>query len=109
VLPKRGFHSRDLLDSMIAAHGLPPMVPVIETNGFESSLSVVAFTPFLSMAPEFAARRFEQLKLVRIVPMRPSLGMSPIMLEYRAIQQQHASFPAFRAAVLRAVRRIHAT
>jgi DNA-binding transcriptional LysR family regulator len=108
VLPKRGFYSRDLLDGIVAAQGLPPIVPVIESNSFESSLSVVAWTRFLALAPEFAAQRFEQLKLVRIVAMRPSLGSSPIMLEYRRVQQQHPAFPAFRAAVMRAARRINA-
>ena len=108
VLPKRGFHSRDLLDGIVAARGLPPIVPVIESNSFESSLSMVAWTRFLTLAPEFAARRFEQLRLVRIVAMRPTLGSSPIMLEYRRVQQQHPAFPAFRAAVLRATRQIHA-
>ena len=33
-------------------------------------------------APEFAARRFEKLKMVRIVPTRPALGSSPVMLQY---------------------------
>ncbi|HEX6794574.1 MAG TPA: LysR family transcriptional regulator [Casimicrobiaceae bacterium] len=108
VLPKRGFHSRDLLDGIVAAHGLPPIVPVIESNSFESSLSMVAWTRFLTLAPEFAARRFEQLRLVRLIAMRPTLGSSPIMLEYRRIQQQHPAFPAFRASVLRATRQIHA-
>lgn len=107
VLAKRGFHSRDVLDSIVAAQGLPPIVPVIESNSFESSLSVVAWTRFLTLAPEFAARRFEQLRLVRIVAMQPSLGSSPIMLEYRRVQHQHPAFPAFRAAVLEATRRIH--
>jgi DNA-binding transcriptional LysR family regulator len=107
VLPKRGFHSRDLLDGIVAAHGLPPIVPVIESNSFDSSLSMVAWTRFLTLAPEFAARRFEQLRLVRVVVMRPTLGSSPIMLEYRRVQQQHPAFPAFRAAVLRATRQIH--
>lgn len=107
VLPKRGFHSRDTLDGIVAAQGLPPIVPLIESNSFESSLSVVARTRFLTLAPEFAARRFEQLKLVRIVPMRPSLGASPIMLEYRRIQQQHPAFPAFRGAVMQAAKQIH--
>jgi len=109
VLPKRGFYSRDLLDGIVAAQGLPPIVPVIESNSFESSLSVVAGTRFLTLAPEFAARRFERLRLVRIVGMRPSLGSSPIMLEYRRAQQQHPAYPAFRAAVMHAARRIHAT
>ncbi|MEO8303691.1 MAG: LysR family transcriptional regulator [Betaproteobacteria bacterium] len=108
VLPKRGFYSRDVLDGIVAAQGLPPIVPLIESNSFESSLSVVAGTRFLTLAPEFAARRFEQLKLVRIVPMRPTLGSSPIMLEYRHIQQQHPAFPAFRSAVMQAARQIHA-
>lgn len=107
VLPKRGFHSRDLLDGIVAARGLPPLVPVIESNSFESSLSAVALTRFLALAPEFAARRFEQLDLVRVVRMRPSLGSSPIMLEYRPAQEAHVAFAAFRAATLAAARMIH--
>lgn len=108
VLPKRGFYSRDLLDGIVSAQGLMPIVPVIESNSFESSLSVVASTRFLTLAPEFAARRFERLRLVRIVPMRPAIGSSPIMLEYRRVQQQHPAFADFRAAVMQAARRPHA-
>src|SRR5581483_8533313 len=69
VLPKRGFYSRDLLDNRVSNAGLAPIVPVIESSSFESSLSVVAATRFLALVPEFAARRFEQLGLVRLVPM----------------------------------------
>jgi DNA-binding transcriptional LysR family regulator len=108
VLPKRGYHSRDALDGIVAARGLPPIVPVIESNSFESSLSVVAWTRYLALAPEFAARRFEQLDLVRIVAMRPAMDASPIMLEYRRVQQQHPAFPAFRAAVVAAARGLRA-
>ena len=42
VLPKRGFYSRDSLDVLFSAAGLPPIVPVIECDSFESNLSVVA-------------------------------------------------------------------
>jgi DNA-binding transcriptional LysR family regulator len=108
LLPKRGFHSRDLLDGIVAARGLPPLVPVIESNSFESSLSAVALTRFLAIAPEFAARRFEQLALVRIVQMRPALATSPIMLEYRPAQEAHPAFAAFRAVTLAAARMITA-
>lgn len=108
VLPKRGFHSRDLLDSIIAARGLPPIVPIIESNSFESSLSAVALTRFLTIAPEFAARRFEQLTLVRIVRMRPTLAATPIMLEYCPAQEAHPTFNAFRTLTLVAARMIGA-
>jgi len=108
VLPKRGFHSRDLLDAIVSAQGLVPIVPVIESNSFESCLSVVASTRFLTLAPEFAARRFERLRLVRIVSMRPAIGSSPIMLEYPRVQQQHPAFADFRAAVMQAARHSHA-
>lgn len=104
VLPKRGFYSRDTLDAMLSEFGLPPIVPIIESNSFESSLSVVAATPFLAMAPEFAARRFALLNLVRIVHTKPSLGSSPVMLQYRPGQEAHPAFPAFRIAVTKAGR-----
>ena len=82
--------------------GLPPIVPVIECDSFESNLSVVAGTKFFTIAPEFAARRFERLRMVRIVPTRPSLGASPVMLQYRPGQEEHPAFSAFRAATLNA-------
>lgn len=109
VLPKRGFYSRDLIDSIFSARGLRPIVPVIESNSFESSLSVVAATRFLALAPEFAARRFERLQLVRIVRTRPSLGTSQVMLLYRPGQRAHPAYAAFRAAAMKAARRVHTT
>ncbi|MEP7206744.1 MAG: LysR family transcriptional regulator [Casimicrobiaceae bacterium] len=104
LLPKRGFYSRDLMDKIVAGAGLAPIVPVIESNSFESSLSVVAATRFLAIAPEFAAHRFEQLELVRIVRMTPSLGASPVMLQYPPRQRAHPGFEPFRAAAMRAAR-----
>ncbi|MEO8848048.1 MAG: LysR family transcriptional regulator [Casimicrobiaceae bacterium] len=107
VLPKRGFHSRHMLDGLLSSRGLPPIVPVIETNSFESSLSVVAATKFLAMAPEFAARRFERLHLVRILQMRPAFVASPVMLQYNHRQRAHPAFEPFRIAALAAARKIH--
>ncbi|MEO6929062.1 MAG: LysR family transcriptional regulator [Casimicrobiaceae bacterium] len=109
VLPKRGFHSRHMLDALLSSRGLPPIVPVIETNSFESSLSVVAATKFLAMAPEFAARRFERLRLVRILQMRPAFAASPVMLQYNQRHRAHPAFELFRIAALAAARKIHAS
>jgi DNA-binding transcriptional LysR family regulator len=107
VLPKAGFHSRDLIDGLMASAGRPPIAPVIETNYFETSLSIVAATRYLALAPEFAARRFEKLKMVRIVPTRPALGSSPVMLQYWEGQRAHPAYTAFRNAVTRAARLVH--
>ena len=104
VLPKHGFYSRDSLDVLFSAAGLPSIVPVIECDSFESNLSVVAGTKLLTIAPEFAARRFERLRMVRILRTKPSLGASPVMLQYRRGQEQHPAFSAFRDAALRAAR-----
>lgn len=109
VLPKAGFHSRDLIDGLMASAGRPAIVPVIETNYFETSLSIVAATRYLALAPEFAARRFEKLKMVRIVPTRPALGSSPVMLQYWQGQRTHPAYAAFRSAVTRAARLVHKT
>ena len=109
VLPKRGFYSRDLMDKLLSMAGLPPIVPVIESNSFESSLSVVAATRFLAIVPEFAARRFERLRLVRIVQMTPSLGASPVMLQYPPRQRAHPAFEPFRLAAMQAARKVRAT
>jgi DNA-binding transcriptional LysR family regulator len=107
VLPKPGFYSRDALDALVSAAGLAPIVPVIECDSFESNLSVVASTRFITLAPEFAARRFERLGMVRIVRTRPPLGSSPIMLQYRAGQRSHPAFEAFRSAAVAAAKNVH--
>lgn len=104
VLPKRGFYSRDALDALLSAAGLAPIVPVIECDSFESNLSVVAATKFITIAPEFAARRAERLRMVRILRTRPSPGSSPVVLQYRSGQEDHPAFSAFRAAALKAAR-----
>ena len=105
VMPKRGFSSRDSLDALLSAAGLPPIVPVIECDSFDTNLSVVAVTKFITVAPEFAARRLERLRLVRILRTRPPLGSSPVMLQYRSGQERHPAFAAFRAATVKAARR----
>lgn len=104
VLARRGFYSRDSLDALFSAAGLAPIVPVIECDSFESNLSVVAATKFITIAPEFAARRFERLRMVRILRTKPSLGSSPVMLQYRPGQEEHPAFSAFRTAALEAAR-----
>jgi DNA-binding transcriptional LysR family regulator len=109
LLPKRGFYSRDILDSMVSRAGLPPIVPIIESNSFDSSLSVVAVTRFLTIAPEFFARRLERLRLVRIVQMKPSLGTGSLMLQYQHRQRAHPGFDAFRAVVMRAAKKVRAS
>jgi len=109
LLPKRGFYSRDILDSMVSRAGLPPIVPIIESNSFDSSLSVVAVTRFITIAPEFFARRLERLRLVLIVQMKPSLGSGSLMLQYQPRQRAHPGFDAFRAAVMRAAKKVRAS
>lgn len=109
LLPKQGFYSRDVLDSTVSKAGLSPIVPIIESNSFDSSLSVVAVTRFLTIAPEFFARRLERLKLVRIVKMKPSLGTGPLMLQYQHRQRTHPGFDAFRMAVMHAARKVRET
>lgn len=108
LLPKRGFYSRDILDSTVSRAGLPPIVPIIESNSFDSSLSVVAVSRFLTIAPEFFARRLERLKLVRIVPMKPALVTGPLMLQYQQRQRSHPGFEAFRSAVIVAAKKVRA-
>jgi len=109
LLPKRGFYSRDILDSMVSRAGLPPIVPIIESNSFDSSLSVVAVTRFLTIAPEFFARRLERLRLVRVVQMKPSLGTGALMLQYQHRQRGHPGFDAFRVAVMHAAKKVRAS
>jgi LysR family transcriptional regulator of abg operon len=108
VLPKQGAYSRDRLDSLTAKAGLPPIQPAIESTSFEASLSLVAGTRYLGIAPEFAALRFERLKLVRIVRTTPSLGSSPVLLQYRDGQQTHPAHADFWSAAMGAARKVRA-
>lgn len=108
VLPRRGAFSRDLLDRLTAKAGLSEIVPVIESASFESTLSVVAGTRYIGIAPEFAARRFERLKMVRIVRTSPALGSSPVMLQFRTAQREHPAHSAFRALAMSAAREVRA-
>jgi DNA-binding transcriptional LysR family regulator len=104
VLTKPGNYSRDLIDQIVLSAGLAPLAPLIEAQSFESSLSVVAATRIISIAPESAARRYEELGLIRTVQLRPALATSPVMLLYRASVRQHPAFDAFRDLALRAAR-----
>lgn len=108
VLPRRGAFSRDLLDTLTAKAGLSEIVPVIESASFESSLSVVAGTRYIGIAPEFAARRFERLKMVRIVRTSPALGSSPVMLQFRSAQREHPVHADFRVLAMTAAREVRA-
>jgi len=109
VLPKQGFHSRDLIDRLMASANRAHIVPVIETNNFEASLSIVAATRYLTLAPEFAARRFEKLRMVRIVATRPALGSIPVTLQYWPAQREHPAYGAFRSVVIRSARLVQKT
>jgi DNA-binding transcriptional LysR family regulator len=73
VLTKPGNYSCDLIDQIVLSSGLAPLAPLIEAQSFESSLSVVAATRIISIAPESAARRYEELGLIRTVQLRPAL------------------------------------
>jgi DNA-binding transcriptional LysR family regulator len=106
ILPKRGSYSRDVMDAIVSLAGQTPVVPVIESNQFESSLWVVATSGFLSIAPELAARRLERLRLIRSVATTPSLGDSPLMLQYRRRQLSNPEFEEFVAAVRDAARNL---
>ena len=108
VLPKQGAYSRDRLDSLTAKAGLPPIQPEIESTSFEASLSLVARTQYLGISPEFAAQRFEQLKLVRIIRTTPSLGSSPVLLQFREGQQTHPAHAVFYAEAMSAARKVRA-
>jgi len=46
------------------------------------------------------------LRLVRIVPTKPSLGASPLMLQYEPRNRAHGWFEAFRAATMSAARKV---
>jgi DNA-binding transcriptional LysR family regulator len=94
------------MDAIVSSEGLPPLVPAIESNQFDVSLGlwVVATTRFLSIAPELAARRLERLRLVRVVSTSPSLGASPLMLQYHQHQRAYPAFETFVSAARMAAR-----
>ena len=109
ILPRRGSYSRDVMDAMVSLAGEAPVIPVIESSQFESSLWVVASSGFLSIAPELAARRLEALRVVRSVETIPSLGDSPLMLQYRRRQLSNAEFEGFLSATRNAAHKLRKT
>lgn len=104
ILPSPQTTSRAMLERFWARHRLPALRSVIETRTFESNLALVAETPFISVVPEFIARRYERLGLVRILDVRPAFPANPVMLVCSHEARGDAVLELFRGMVHEAAR-----
>lgn len=103
VLPEPTTTSRIAFDNFLREHNLPAVKAVMEVRSFEANLALVAGTGFLSIAPESIARRYLQMGL-RIVPVKPALPSSPVMLAYNVQHLDSQVLSDFRKLLLRSIR-----
>lgn len=104
ILPSAQTTSRAMLERFWVRHRLPALRSVIETRTFESNLALVAETPFISVVPEFIARRHARLGLIRILDVRPAFPSNPVMLVYNHAAKGDAVLESFRQTVHAAAR-----
>ena len=96
VLPEPNTASRAAFDAFCEQHRLGKVRPVTETRSFETSLALVSHTRFVSVAPEFIARRQAALGALRVLKTRRALPSSPVTLAYLAALRDDPILEAFR-------------
>jgi DNA-binding transcriptional LysR family regulator len=74
ILPPRGTHTREIFEQPFLDGGHLPPVPHIESISFHSSLSMVAASDFLAVAPDSAVRHYAAMSMVHKVRLRTSFG-----------------------------------
>jgi DNA-binding transcriptional LysR family regulator len=81
-------------------HGLPPPEAAVESPSFHTSLSIVAATDLVGIAPMSAVRRYESLGLVR--RLSPAAEVAPGKVAFLALRESLAlpSVMALRDALL---------
>lgn len=70
ILPPRGTHTREIFEQPFLDSGQLPPVPHIESISFHSSLSMVAASGFLAVAPDSAVSHYSAMSLVCKVRLR---------------------------------------
>lgn len=70
ILPPRGTHTRDVFEQPFLDRGQLPPVPQIESISFHSSLSMVATSHFLTVAPNSAVQHYAAMSIVRKIRLR---------------------------------------
>ncbi|WP_416051080.1 LysR family transcriptional regulator [Cupriavidus basilensis] len=70
ILPPRGTHTREIFEQPFLDSGQLPPVPHIESISFHSSLSMVAASGFLTVAPASAVRHYGETSMVHQVRLR---------------------------------------
>jgi DNA-binding transcriptional LysR family regulator len=100
VLPGQGSFTRRAIDQQFLQHGLPPPEAAVESPSFHTSLSIVAATDLIGIAPMSAVQRYESLGLVRRLPL--AAEVAPGKVAFLALRESLAlpSVAALRDALL---------
>ena len=83
ILPAYSTSTRRSFERLLLNERLEPPVPVIETKSFESSLALLAGSPFVTLIPEPVALRHEALGQIRRVQASRRFEPVGICLFYR--------------------------
>ncbi|WP_441625895.1 LysR substrate-binding domain-containing protein [Cupriavidus sp. 2MCAB6] len=90
ILPPRGTHTREIFEQPFLDDGQLPPVPHIESISFHSSLSMVATSDFLAVAPDSAVRHYSAMSMVRKVRLRTPFASGRMVF----ITQRDTASPA---------------
>lgn len=83
ILPAYSTSTRRSFERLLLNERLEPPVPVIETKSFESSLALLAGSPFVTLIPEPVALRHEALGQIRRIQASRRFEPVGICLFYR--------------------------
>lgn len=108
ILPRSHSSSRKALNDIFAREGIAAPVPMIASLSFLSHLHMVAKSDCISIAPDRAAREFEQAGAISILRTRANFGEYAIVMAHHHTILDHPGFREFVAAARRAAQRIRA-
>lgn len=80
ALPAKDTTSRAVLDRFCQEQGMPLVQPFVETRSLDTSMTLASSTDLLSVLPESLARPYEEMGLVRVLPVVPLLPSTAVLL-----------------------------
>lgn len=106
ILPRSHSSSRKTLNDIFAREGIAAPTAMIASLSFLSHLHLVAKSDCLSIAPDRAAREFEDAGSISILRTPSNFGEYAIVMAHHHTILDHPGFREFAAAARRAAERI---